>query len=94
MMRPASNEFDTMDLHVPTDADLISILDRVLEKGIVVESWIAVGLDGSLNFRVADARACRASSAVYLGYGKDGAWLEVETVKDFFPYWRRALWTK
>jgi hypothetical protein len=81
------------DLHIPTHEDLVSILDRVLDKSIVVESWIVVGLQG-IDYRVADARECTASSAVYLGYGNDGAWHDVQTLKDLFPYWRRDLWTK
>lgn len=36
-----------MKLHLPISEDLISILDRVLEKSIVVESWIHIGLEGS-----------------------------------------------
>jgi Gas vesicle protein len=83
---------DTMDLRVPTHEDLISILDRVLDKSIVVESWITVGLQG-IDLRVADARPCVAESSVYLGYGETGSWHELHRL-DLFPFWRRDLWTK
>ena len=82
-----------MDLHVPTTGDLIGILDRVLDKSIVVESWIRIGLEG-IELRVADARACVASSAVYVGYGDEGSWKEGKDLEDLFPFWRRDLWTK
>jgi hypothetical protein len=82
-----------MDLHVPMSEDLISVLDRVLDKSIVVESWIQLGLEGA-DLRVADARACVASSAVYSGYGDQGLWKEGKDVEDLFPFWRRDLWTK
>ena len=48
-----------MSLHVPITEDLISVLDRVLDKSIVIESWIRIGLEG-IDLRVADARACVA----------------------------------
>jgi hypothetical protein len=82
-----------VDLRVPISEDLVSILDRVLDKSIVVESWIQIGLHG-VELRVADARACVASSAVYSGYGDQGSWKKGKDVEDLFPFWRRDLWTK
>ena len=82
-----------MSLHVPISEDLVSILDRVLDKSIVVESWIHIGLQG-IELRVADARSCIASSAVYSGYGDQGSWKEGKDVEDMFPFWRRDLWTR
>jgi len=82
-----------MNLHVPITEDLVSILDCVLGKGIVVESWIQLGLQG-IDLRVADARAIVATSAVYVGYGREGAWHEDKDPEDLFPYWRRDLLTK
>jgi hypothetical protein len=82
-----------MDLRVPISEDLVSILDRVLDKSIVVESWVPVGLQGG-EFWVADAAARIASSAVYLGYGEQGSWKEDGETEKLFPYWRRDLWTK
>jgi hypothetical protein len=82
-----------MNLRIPIPEDFTSILDRVLDKSIVVESWVQIGLQ-SVDLRVADARACVASSAVYSGYGDQGSWKEGKDVEDLFPFWRRDLWTK
>jgi hypothetical protein len=73
--------------------DLISILDRVLDKSIVVESWIPLGLQGG-EFWVADATARVASSVVYLDYGEQGSWKEDRETQKLFPFWRRDLWSK
>jgi hypothetical protein len=75
-----------MDLHVPISEDLTGILDRVLNKSIVVESWIRVGLPG-VELRIAE-------SAVYVGYGDEGTWKESKELGKLFPFWRRDLWTK
>ena len=82
-----------MKLHVPISEDLVSVLDRVLDKSIVVESSIRMGLQ-EVDLRVADAKASVTSSAVYAGYGDEGSWQEGKGVKELFPYWRRDLWTK
>ena len=82
-----------MELHVPITEDLVSVLDRVLDKSIVVESWASISLQG-IDLRVANARACLASSAVYDGYGEQGLWKESRDFSELFPFWRRDLWTK
>lgn len=82
-----------MNLHIPISEDFMSILDRVLDKSIVVESWIQLGLQGT-DLRVANARACVAFSAVYVGYGNQGSWKEGKEFEDLFPFWRRDLWTR
>jgi hypothetical protein len=58
-----------MDLHVPITEDLISILERVLDKSIVVESRSSAGLQGCdlLNL---DLKCSLASSSVYAAYGE------------------------
>jgi hypothetical protein len=86
-----------MSLHVPISEDLVSILDRVLDKGIVVDSWIRVMLQGSevrTEQRMVDAHASVVSTAVYLGYGEQAHWEEDKRMQDLFPYWRRDLWSK
>ncbi len=78
--------------------DLISLLDRVLDKGIVLESWARLSLQES-GFG-ADPRSPSASkisvesSAVYVGYGKRGTWREDVELEDLFPFWRREFWSK
>ena len=79
--------------------DFISLLDRVLDKGIVLESWARLSLQES-GFGAADSRTRFASkisvesSAVYVGYGTRGAWREDVELEDLFPFWRRDLWSK
>ena len=79
--------------------DLISVLDRVLDKGIVLESWARLSLQesdfGSADSRVpSGSRISVESSAVYVGYGARGSWREDLELKDLFPFWRPELWSK
>jgi len=82
---------------VPNTDDLISVLDRVLDKGIVMESWARLSLQES-GLTSVDARVSSGSkisvesSAVYVGYGNRGAWREDANLEHLFPYWRRDLW--
>ena len=73
--------------------DLISVLDRVLDKGIVLESWARLSLQesGPVHCRY---RVSVESSAVYVGYGTRGSWREDVELDDLFPFWRRELWSK
>jgi hypothetical protein len=73
--------------------DLISLLDRVLDKGIVLESWARLSLQES-GPAIAGNRVTVQSSAVYVGYGKRGTWREDVELEDLFPFWRRELWSK
>jgi hypothetical protein len=83
----------------PNTDDLISVLDRVLDKGIVLESWARLSLQES-GFTSADSRVPSGSkisvesSAVYVGYGTRGSWREDVELDDLFPFWRRDLWSK
>jgi len=77
--------------------DLISVLDRVLDKGIVMESWARLSLQESglvpADSRVpSGSRISVESSAVYVGYGNRGAWREDANPEHLFPLWRRDLW--
>jgi hypothetical protein len=80
-------------LHVPITEDLVSIRERVLDKSIVIDSVILMDLQG-IQLRMPDARAWAASTAVYAGYGNEGAWKEGKELDALFPFWRRDLWTK
>ena len=83
----------------PNTDDLISVLDRVLDKGIVLESWARLSLQES-GFTSADSRVPSGSkisvesSAVYVGYGTRGSWREDVELDDLFPFWRRDLWSR
>jgi hypothetical protein len=73
--------------------DLISLLDRVLDKGIVLESWARLSVQET-GPAVAGNRISVESSAVYVGYGTRGTWRGDLDVEDLFPFWRRDLWSK
>ena len=79
--------------------DLISLLDRVLDKGIVLEPWVRLSLQesgfGAAHSRIpSGSRISVESSAVYVGYGTRGTWREDLELEDLFPFWRRDLWSK
>lgn len=73
--------------------DLISLLDRVLDKGIVLESWARLSLQET-GPAVAGNKISVESSAVYVGYGTRGTWRADLELEDLFPFWRRDLWSK
>ena len=77
--------------------DLISVLDRVLDKGIVLESWARLSLQesglASVDSRVpSGSKISVESSRIYVGYGNRGAWREDTNLEHLFPYLRRNLW--
>jgi hypothetical protein len=78
---------------VASTDDLISVLDRVLDKGIVIDPWVRLTLQGP-EVLPAGSKIGVASSAVYVGYGNRGSWREDLELEDLFPYWRRELWSK
>lgn len=80
-----------MDLHVPITEDLISILERVLDKSIVLESRGSAGLQGC-DLLGLNLTCSLASSSVYGSYGE--LWHEDYKTEKLFPFWRRDLWTK
>jgi hypothetical protein len=84
---------------VPNTDDLISLLDRVLDKGIVLDKWACLslqesGLTPADSSIPSDYRITVASSAVFVGYGKRGTWREDLELDDLFPFWRRDLWNQ
>jgi hypothetical protein len=50
-----------------TSTSLIDVLDRVLDKGIVIEAWVRVSLAG-INLQTIEARMVVASIETYLTY--------------------------
>jgi hypothetical protein len=48
-----------------TSASLIDVLDRVLDKGIVIDAWVALSVIG-INLATIDARIVVASVETYL----------------------------
>lgn len=52
---------------VPSTASVIDVLDRVLDKGIVIDAWVRVSLAG-IDLITVEARVVVASIATYLTY--------------------------
>ena len=48
-------------------ANLVDVLDRVLDKGIVIDAWVRVSLVG-IELVTVEARVVVASIGTYLGY--------------------------
>ena len=46
---------------------LIEVLDRILDKGIVVDAWVRISLTG-IDFLMLEARVVVASLETYLTY--------------------------
>jgi len=51
--------------HVPTTANIVDVLDRVLDKGIAIDAWMRISLVG-LEFITIEARVVVASIDTYL----------------------------
>jgi hypothetical protein len=52
----------------PTGTSLIDVLDRVLDKGIVIEAWVRLSVVG-IDLITIEARVVVASIQTYLQYG-------------------------
>jgi gas vesicle structural protein len=52
---------------VPGSSSLIDVLDRILDKGIVVDAWVRISLVG-IDLISQDARVIVASNDTYLSY--------------------------
>jgi len=83
-----------MSIHIAPSDSLVDVLDRVLDKSIVVEAWIQVRLEGVS--AIVDGTAIGSfvvsSAEVYEGYGQEGH--KKDVLAHLFPYWRKDLWTK
>lgn len=80
----------------PATSNLVDVLDRVLDKGIVIDAWVRVSLVG-IELVTVEARVVVASIATYLGYsdalsdlkqlGAPQTGYPVSTVGKSFPTW-------
>jgi hypothetical protein len=55
----------------PSGSSLIDVLDRVLDKGIVIDAWVRVSLVG-IDLVTVEARIVVASIDTYLKYSEAG----------------------
>jgi gas vesicle structural protein len=77
-------------------SNLVDVLDRVLDKGIVIDAWVRVSLVG-IELVTVEVRVVVASIATYLGYSDALSELKqtsapqagypVETVGKSLPTW-------
>jgi hypothetical protein len=63
-MRPVVNVERT-----PASSSLLDVLDRVLDKGIVIDAWVRLSLIG-IELVTVEARVVVASITTYLGYSE------------------------
>ena len=80
-------------------SNLVDVLDRVLDKGIVIDAWVRVSLVG-IELVTVEARVVVASIATYLGYadalsdlkqtGAAQAGYPVSAVGKSLPVWSAA----
>jgi hypothetical protein len=79
-----------MDIQrTPASASEIDVLDRVLDKGIVIAAWVRVSLAG-IDLLTVSARITVASIETYLKYADVlRASLEDENVEPAFPGGKR-----
>jgi len=86
-----------MEPLVASTEDWNSVLDLILDKGILFEAWVRVSLHGMqlvcVDARVRGADFALEAAAVYTGYADLGRWIELDKSTNLFPYWRRDLWT-
>ena len=67
-----------------TAASLIDVLDRVLDKGIVIDAWVALSVAG-INLVTVDARIVVASVETYLRNAESVARILEAPVKPLRP---------
>jgi gas vesicle structural protein len=54
----------------PGNSSLADVLDRVLDKGIVIDAWVRVSLVGIIDLVTVEARIVVASIATYLQHSE------------------------
>jgi hypothetical protein len=54
---------------VPASSSLAEVLDRILDKGIVIDAWVRISLVG-IEILTVEARVVVASVATYLKYSE------------------------
>jgi gas vesicle structural protein len=60
----------------PTPSSLVEVLDRILDKGVVIDIWARVSIVG-IEILTVEARIVVASVDTFLHYGKEISKLEI-----------------
>ena len=71
--------------------DLIDTLDRILDKGIVVDLEIVISLAG-VGLPPGRVEKVRIEKISIQPHGRFA--IPIDPPEDLFPFWRRDLWTK
>jgi hypothetical protein len=74
--------------HPATSTSIIDVLDRVLDKGIVVDAWVRVSVVG-IDLITVEARVVVASISTYLTYAHSLA--EIAPVPSLSPARKTTL---
>ena len=81
-----------MNPHVPTaDRSLVDTLDRILDKGIVIDSLMLISLEGA-KLPAGNIQAVHVEKISVQTSGQHAR--EPEDLANLFPFWRRDLWSK
>lgn len=80
--------------YLSADRDLIDTLDRILDKGIVVDQWVRLSLTGGALVALVPqpVEFVRVEKISVQTEGQRP--LERDDLTNLFPYWRRDLWSK
>lgn len=70
--------------HQPARTSTIDVLDRVLDKGIVIDAWLRVSVAG-INLITLQARVLVASIETYLRHGEAVAQIEPNSLFTELP---------
>lgn len=70
-----------MESRTPTSSSLVEVLDRVLDKGIVIDIWARVSVIG-IELLTVEARVVVASVDTFLHYAAEIARLERVSAED------------
>lgn len=75
-----------------TENDLSEVLDRILDKGIVIDQTVRISLTGGATTVQPTVEYVRIEKFSIQASGQSPK--EIENLEDLFPYWRRDLWSK
>lgn len=71
--------------------DYVDTLDRILDKGIVVDQYLVISQAGVFPLLPVFDKV-RIERISIQPFGASA--IEIDAPGDLFPYWRRDLWTK
>ena len=73
------------------DKDFTDTLDRILDKGIVIDQLVRVTMSG-ITLELPNVEQIRIEKISIQAFGQYA--IENEGLENLFPYWRRDRWSK